>query len=204
MDQKLVTVYGLEFEGKIVYVGSTTYELNKRAREHQYMARKSNLPNKLHVWIREKNPDFKIIRLDQCSSETRYYVETFYMKKHDTIQNGFNSEEAHHSGRPKGCKNPTGADHYMFGKKMPEHIKEAARQYHLGRKLSEDHKRKLHAAGRAASLKKILRSDGAIFDSMSEAAASVGVTISAVSVAVKRSSNCKGYQFEFVNKPASS
>lgn len=191
------TVYGLKFKGNIVYVGSTKKALNTRLGEHYQMAMRG-APNKLHTWIRENKPALTIIELERTSAANRFERETFFMMQHRTIEEGFNTEIATNIGRPKGCKNPTGSDHYQYGKPMPAHITEASRRAHLGKPISEEHKRKLRHGAIAAgnSQKRVRRSDGVEFPSMKAAAQALGVTGEAVGVACKKGTTCKGYKFE--------
>ena len=193
-----VKIYGIEFEGRIVYVGSTTISLAQRLASHYTMALRHKKTNKFHSWLREKMPEIKIVELQKCIASTRYLIESELMRIHNTIENGYNSEHAEHSGRPKGCKNPRGSEHYLFGKKMPDHVTEASMKARLGKPISEEHKRRLREGHIAAgnSQKRVLRSDGVEFPSMKAAAIALGVTGEAVGVACKKGTKCRGFGFK--------
>ena len=140
------------YEGVIIYVGSTSRGLNKRF--YQLISGHSN-GTKLSNWIKTQDrTKFSMIPLEICVGENRYTRENFWIKHHDTINNGFNTEEAREEntpkkkfpGRPTGAGNPKGSDHYLYGKKLSRHIVEASVAARIGKPLSEEHKAKQRAA----------------------------------------------------------
>lgn len=121
--QKFAQVYGLEFEGKIVYVGVTTMDIRQRISKHyQCSAYNRRGAKKLGEWLKTK-PKFLIKILEYCPSEIKFEREKFWIKNYNTINNGLNSENfVDAPGRQKGCSNPTGKDHYLYGKKVDPKI----------------------------------------------------------------------------------
>lgn len=148
------TIYGFEFEGKIVYVGSTIRDVRTRICRHYEFARgftRNKKPTIFQEFLKEKNPPVNFKILEICDVQKRFERETFFINQFDTIVNGFNKEisgEAEEkklsAGRPKGCKNPTGKDHYLFGVKggCPK-ATEASVKARIGKKLSDETRQKM-------------------------------------------------------------
>jgi len=167
---KAVTVYGIKFRGRMIYVGITTNSVNQRVYKHFSQARSPQDRDacpELYGHIRA-NPDiseYSISILDQCSREDAETVEKAYVEKYDTWRNGFN--------RTKGGNWPRGSDHYLYGKHVAKHIVEASVKSRLGKRLSEQHKAKLREAhlGRKDQSKPIRCIDtNEVFPSIAEAA----------------------------------
>lgn len=167
---KAVTVYGIKFKGKVVYVGITTGSVKQRVFKHFSHARslqKREACPKLYEHIRN-NPelvDYSLSILDQCTRDQGEEREKFFIEKYDTLENGLN--------KTSGGNWSKGSDHYLYGKRVDRHIVEASVAARIGKKLSDEHKAKLRAAhvGRRDMSHPIVCLDtGEIFPSISEAA----------------------------------
>lgn len=104
----------------------------------------------------------------------------------------------------------TGPNNPNFGKPMSEEQKEKLRQINLGKKLTEEHKRKISEGCRGKihhddgfkqrlserNKRPVIRDDGIYFATVDEAAASVGVTPSAISNAMRRGNRSGGYYWK--------
>lgn len=142
--QKFAQVYGLEHEGKIVYVGVTTMDIRQRISKHYQCAHYGRRGSKkLSPWLLT-NPKFLIKILEYCPAEEKSQREKYWIDFYDTIANGLNSEPfVDAPGRPKGCSNPSGKDHYMYGKPACKAAVEASVAARRGKKLSEEHRQKM-------------------------------------------------------------
>jgi hypothetical protein len=150
-----VVVYALLVEDRVIYIGTTGQNLRARLANH-YSSALSGKSNKLHKWIRETNPSLTIREVAICPPGEQWRSEAYFIVLYDTINNGFNMEIPTQHGRPKRASNPKGKDHYLYGKKMPEHVKEAARRANTGRKMTQAHRKALHgAASRAKMMEKM-------------------------------------------------
>ena len=110
----------------------------------------------------------------------------------------------------------TGPNNPNFGKPMSEEQKEKLRQINLGKKLTEEHKQKISESckgkihhddafkQRLAERNKrpVIRDDGIYFATVDEAAASVGVTPSAISNAMRRGQRSGGYYWKHAESKA--
>lgn len=79
--------------GKI-YVGATTRDLEERKREHinSYNNKKCKQYNsKLYSAIRKHNIDnFEFVLIENCTLDKMCEKESYYIKKYDSIKNGYN------------------------------------------------------------------------------------------------------------------
>lgn len=109
-----------------------------------------------------------------------------------------------------------GSKNHNFGKKMSEEQKEKISKTKTGSKLSEEHKKKIGDSLRGQKYHDdefkrklaernavaVMRSDGVIFNSVTEAAQSVGLKQPAISNAIHRGSKSGGYTWSYVKKEA--
>ena len=121
------------------------------------------------------------------------------------------AEKKRRSDYWKGENNPN-----YNGKMWTPEYREHMRQVNLGKKLTEEHKRKIGDALRGRKhvseagkkhiaethSRSIRRDDGVIFDSVNEAAASVGVTPSAISKAMRKGQRSGKHYWELLNSKA--
>lgn len=108
----------------------------------------------------------------------------------------------------KGENNPN-----YKGKMWTPEYREHMRQINTGKKLTEEHKQKIGDSLRGRKhvsedgkrhisethVRSIMRDDGVIFNSVNEAAASVGVTPSAISNAMRRGNRSGKYYWKLLN-----
>jgi hypothetical protein len=119
-------IYGVEFEGKIIYVGVTKQSnILLRFAAHKSAA-KTKMPgfSKLGEWLLT-DPLYSIKILEYVDLDVRFKREAFWINHYKTIENGFNRPAYKGGannpcrgapGRPKGCSNPSGSDHYASTK----------------------------------------------------------------------------------------
>lgn len=198
-DNYSATIYGLEFGDRIIYVGSTERSPAKRLSRH-YSDAKSGKISPLYCWMREEMPLLRMKILEVCTSMERYERERHFIAFHDTITNGFNTDLTDRKGRPKGCVNPIGEDHYLYGKKVSRHIVDASVAARRGKHLSEEHKAKLRAAhvGREDQSTKVRCIDtGETFPSIAEAARIKNISTSSLLRNLNGANKtCGGLRFE--------
>lgn len=122
MKKQMARVYGVEFDGKIVYVGVTKQAcLARRFFAHTSAARTgASGANKLGEWLLT-NPIYTIKVIEYVPIEERFKRERYWINFYKTEETGFNRPiyrgGAHNpwrgaKGRPKGCDNPSGKSHY--------------------------------------------------------------------------------------------
>jgi len=142
--QKFALVYGLESEGKIVYVGVTINDVRQRISKHYQSAHLGYRgAKKLGPWLLT-DPKFSIKPIEYCPVDDKFIREKYWIDFYDTINNGLNSEPfVDAPGRAKGCSNPSGKDHYMFGKPACKSAIKASVAARTGKKLSEEHRQKM-------------------------------------------------------------
>lgn len=166
--------------------------------------------------------NFEHIILDENLSIVQAEAkESEYIKMYDTIKSGYNrniggsgftgcnhTEESKRriSAAISGEKNPN----YM-GKCCTDEWRERQIKAHTGKKLSEEHKRKIGDGVRGKIvhteeyknalskrlMKPIMRSDGVKYPSFKQAAIENGITQSALSNAIKRNNRCAGYYWTY-------
>jgi hypothetical protein len=110
-------VYGIEFEGKIIYVGVTKQKyVCSRLVTHKSQAKK-NLKGKtlLGEWMLT-NKKFTVQILEECPVEVMFKREAYWIKHYNVIETGLNRPNKAGPGRQKGCDNPRGKDHYLSRK----------------------------------------------------------------------------------------
>lgn len=74
---------------KKVYIGQTTKEnLEERLSQHSSSSDCPKLHNAIKLYGKES---FKIELLDTCSKEQANYIESFFINKYHSIENGYNS-----------------------------------------------------------------------------------------------------------------
>jgi hypothetical protein len=142
MKSNTAEIYGIEFEGKIVYVGVTTVGVKRRLNKHYHDSRLNRGAKKFGQWLKSK-PIFVVKILEYCPTEIRMEREKHWINHYDTQKNGYNGEPFCGVGRPKGCSNPKGKDHAQWGKPAhPNAIKNSVKA-RIGKPLSDEHKEKI-------------------------------------------------------------
>lgn len=111
------------------------------------------------------------------------------------------------SEKMKGANNPN------YGITISDECRARLLSYNLGKRHTEEHKKKISEslrgrhystdkqkqAARQAHIHPVEREDGKIFESVEEAAISVGVTYSAISNAIRRNQRSGGYHWKYVD-----
>ena len=162
------------------YIGQTTKSFVIRKSEHiresKYNRRNLYFYNSIRKYGFD-NFDWKI--LEECSSiEDLNLAEEWYIRYFDTYNNGYNLNfggenhcgyKASKEARKKMSESRKGIKHHFYGKVHPnkgkkihtEKFKEEAviwlKKANIGRKLSEDHKRKLSKSLRVENLQKNIK-----------------------------------------------
>jgi group I intron endonuclease len=93
----------------------------------------------------------------------------------------------------------TNAPFCLKGKKRPKEVGEKISQSLTGKKLSKEHVQKMSQNRLGLGGKKIMRSDGVVFDSIRQAGKSMGCCSSQIShVLAGRTKTCRGFQFSYL------
>ena len=77
-------IYGVEYEGELIYIGKTQYGLPKRRSKHKYEAFVRLFKDDFHEFIRNVEWDklqWFVIDNDICSQEELTQKEKYYIKK---------------------------------------------------------------------------------------------------------------------------
>jgi len=199
-DYRPVVIYGIKFEGKMVYVGATSRGVKARIVGHFNNAvsdrgRLRITCPKLYGFFRA-NPDrskYSVAVLDQCSAEHASASEMNFVEKYDTLHNGLNANTGGNWAR--------GDQHYMYGKPAPAKAVAASVAARTGKKLSPEHIeaiRKGNARADRKDCKPVIRGDGQEFYGVAEAARALGVTKGAVNFALKKGTKCQGFEFKYL------
>ena len=123
------------------YVGSTERGLNHRLLSHRKHCRYStdtrhNL--KIYKHIRENSLSIKLIPLftynKQCSFKIQRLVEQYYIDKHDSIENGLNTNRAF-TNRKKYSR----ARYQKDNKRIKEYMKEYRKTHHHKYKYNKEY-----------------------------------------------------------------
>lgn len=205
-------VYGIVFEGRIIYVGATGQSIKQRKLTHRWtMQHKPQSCPKLYEFM-SKHPfdKFEFVLIEECKRDILYERESHYITNFNCISNGFNSEPykggAHNpvpgKGREKGCLNPSGADHYAYGdSNATRKAVEASVKARIGKPLSEETKQKMREA-RAKNTLNAKRvkcvETGEIYASRSLASKAVGVSPTAINSAMRKNCKAGGFHWEYV------
>lgn len=89
-------IYGIQYQDRIIYIGQTIQSGKKRYYDHWRVAEKDERTDKLHTFLKEhineKNFFEFIILEDNIEDKNKLNeLESFYIEKYDTYNNGFNS-----------------------------------------------------------------------------------------------------------------
>jgi hypothetical protein len=141
-------IYGIKYDGKIIYVGRTTQVPQQRLSSHFSHRNNERIcpPKLMKHFVGKELRDHTLVILERCSKQDAPNREIYWIKKLNTIEDGCNTSLT--QGREKGCKNPTGKDHYLYGKQVARHIVEASIAARRGRHLSPEHRMKISIGNR--------------------------------------------------------
>lgn len=199
MKSKFAEIYGIEFEGKIVYVGVTTRGIPNRINKHYSDAKFNRYCKKLGNWLNTK-PDIIIKVIEYCPTDMRMVREKYWIDHYDTQMNGYNDKPFCGVGRPKGCSNPKGKDHPHWGKPAYPKAVENSVKARLGKPLSEEHKEKIKAGNSKRTdqaIKVRCIETGVIYRSVGEAARAHNFTQSNLHQHFRgKTKKCAGFTFE--------
>ena len=105
-------VYGIEFEGEIVYVGVTNQDIRQRISSHQSHSKNGHRgAKKFGEWLK-KSPIFSVKILEYCSVKEKFEREMHWIEFYNTYEKLNSKPFSGALGRPKGCPNPSGKNHY--------------------------------------------------------------------------------------------
>ena len=124
----------------------------------------------------------------------------------------------HHSeeSKRKISEKMTGENNPNYGKTISNEWRARLLSYNLGKHHSEEHKKKISdslrgrhystdkqkQAVREAHIRPVEREDGVIFNSVTEAAESMGYHYSAISKSIRKGHRCGGYKWKYVESKA--
>ena len=199
MKSRTAEVYGIEFEGKIVYVGVTTVGVKRRISKHYSDSVLNRGAKKFGQWLKS-NPIFVIKILEYCPTEIRMVREKYWISHYGTVENGYNGTAFCPPGREKGCSNPKGKDHPHWGKPAYPKAVENSVKARLGKHLSEEHKEKIRAGNSKRTdqaIKVRCIETGAIYRSIGEASRAHNFTQSNLHQHFRgKTKKCAGFTFE--------
>ena len=197
--KKFAQVYGIEVEGKIMYVGVTINDIRQRISKHYQDSHEQRGAKKFGKWLL-KGENFLIKILEYCPLDVKFEREKYWINHYDTQKNGYNGEPFCGVGRPKGCSNPKGKYHPHWGKPAYPKAVENSVKARLGKPLSEEQKEKI----RAGNLKRTDQAikvrcieTGVIYRSVGEAARAHNFTQSNLHQHFRgKTKKCAGFTFE--------
>lgn len=104
-------IYGVEYlkENRIIYVGQTIQSGKKRWYDHLRQAKNQDKKDAFHTFLREQGEEsfsFVIIEEGDFTAEELNDKEAYYIKKYDTIANGYNILERSYSTKLHPVKKP--------------------------------------------------------------------------------------------------
>lgn len=146
-----------------VYIGSSVHIMSRWSRHRSDLEKNRSTSIKLQLSYNKNGKDnFKFSIIEECSIDDLIIREQFYIDIFNSYENGYNSapkagntlgysptKETRDkiSQAMKGNKNP------FYGKKHSEETKELLRIINTGKKLSEEHKKKIGDSQRGVSVK---------------------------------------------------
>ena len=196
-------VYVIKFKGEILYVGVTKLGINTRLKHHfaRLGAETKGIPKLYEHMAKNNREDYSIEHVTWCKNKKiALRTEQFFIQKHNTIENGLNSPLPRGHGRPKGCSNPSGEDHYLFGKKLPEKVRQAVVLAQTGRKHSQEtieKRRRSNMKADRKDCKPVVRDDGVEYYGLAEAARKNNVTPNAIRIAMRKNQNSNGHKWKY-------
>lgn len=214
-----------------VYIGSSVHIMSRWSRHRSDLEKNRSTSIKLQLSYNKNGKDnFKFSIIEECSIDDLLIKEQFYIDLFDSYNKGYNSVKfaGHTLGfsptqetRDKMRKTMLERNSFK-GRKHSEETKELLRIINTGKKLSEEHKRKIsenssrHYLGKNLSKEhkenlsksRILKygtkvmciETGEIFGSYVEAGRKFGVSHAAIYQAIKNSSKSKGFTFKKIIK----
>lgn len=160
------------------YIGQTVRKLSKRFSEHAALDRNYKISNAIHKYGRE---NFVLEILEEGAHiEDLNYLEVYYIKYYDSINNGYNLEKG-------------GMNKHM----SPENkIKMSLR--HKGKKLTSEQVQKL----KNSRQRPLICSNGLVYAGVREAARLLGAKhhTHIMRVLTKERNHWKGLTFQYVSK----
>lgn len=149
-----------------IYVGSTTISFNKRFNQHKYLLRK----NKHHCnylqnsWNKYGEHNFKFEILDLVLPEFCLSTELYWINMLNTrnISNGYNINNPEkgrlgilhtEESKKKMSLAQLGNKSHMYGKKLSKEHIEILKNFHTGKKISEETKLKMSLSRKGTNLK---------------------------------------------------
>ena len=183
------------------YVGSTTVSFYMRWHRHfSTLKRGTHHSRKLqNAWNKHGEDAFEFVILEVLQDRTECIskeIENITLYKATEQKYGYNML--------KVIRN-------RFDYSVSDATRKRMSKAQMGHKLSEETKRKIgaHQIGRKASIetkqkqlakqqKKVVRSDGMVFNSLKEAASVIGAQGTNISCSIKKGHKCKGFTFKYL------
>lgn len=197
-----VFIYALTIRGKIMYVGQSI-NITKRMRQHQRAARTGvgGMKKLYDVLSAIPGRDWDMVALDSCAQEDAKALETHFIKLYRTAETGLNTTPHGFGGRQAGCQNPSGSDHYSYGR-SPVFAVAASVASRTGRNLTPEHVEKIRKGNSKVDRKdcrQVVRDDGVEYASVGRAAKDLGVTSAAISMSLSKGYKAAGHNFRYAH-----
>jgi hypothetical protein len=205
-------IYGLTVEGRIMYVGQTK-DIWRRFNEH---IRTAKAPKSARAVGQKKlyealaaclkaDPgaaSLDAVELEKCRAKDSNVRERHWIRLLGMHETGWNTPLPGGPGREKGCSNPSGPAHYLYGKRLPKKTIDKIRATRTGMKFGKEHGEKIRLGKIRngtlnASQKVVIRDDGKKYESLTRAATELGCSISAITLAIKKQCRCKGHYWSY-------
>lgn len=208
-------IYRIVFPNGKSYIGMTNKTPQERLKRHIYQSRVDR-KRKLYKAINEINPDSLYVEELECIESDDVSIlkkeERKFIKKYDSINNGYNSTKGGEGGNQF-----FGKDNFFYGKHHKESTKKTLSIKHSGKKLSEETKRKISEScignfhtdeykkrakeywTKVKGIKVICNEDKIVFQSISECSEYYNICRSDIRrVCERKRSTAKGKTFNFV------
>lgn len=162
---KDVVIYGIIFQGKVVYIGQTNSTPSQRFRTHRSCAaRGENQSPKLYRHMRRySNKKYAVVELEQCSHEESAERERYWIEKFNTLTVGLNTNQGKIQSRGHKL-----SEEFVSGRKEYfRNLKEETPEIYTARMANLLVYAKKH--NREVKAKAIVSSDGREFAAISDA-----------------------------------
>jgi len=190
---KPITVYGISYEGDMIYIGVTSMSVRSRMSQHFRRpftkgARPTSILLGEFIKSHENIEKYVVHILDQCKLEQAAELEKKYISFYKT------QDKCNMNSGGNWC---AGKEHYLYGKKVDRKIIDASVAARIGKPLSDIHKLKIGAANKGLHNRQIVRGDGKEYISIIEASKELGVSPSAVLQAIRSGNRSQGHHFRY-------
>lgn len=196
----LITIYGIEFAGKIMYVGQTQSSMQVRWWRHMSNARtgRDSCPHLYRHMRKHSLIGYKEIELERCAEELAAEREMYWIAHHKAFgEGGLNCHP--------GGNQTRGVHHYLHGKTVSRHIVEASVKARRGTKHSAEHIEKIRAANTGKKqpvnyIRIVCDQNGKTYESQDAASKDLGILKGSVSEMLRgKTAIAGGFTFKYAD-----